>query len=201
MIALLAFLGSAGIPIPKGYSGIHWGPESAPINIELFTDIICPDCATEWPITMKVLEKYSTQVNLQVHLFELPFHTWAYVISRLCYAMDSIDHKLGQAVINGLLGDHDQDQFGTTAMQNTPEKDVTKKALAYAVEKYGVDATTLQKAFDSTEVIMRTRIDYKYTYIKNIPGTPTVYINGIQTDLTENSSFDDWCRIIDKLLE
>lgn len=199
MFAVLLAVAQSLIPIPKGQPGIHFGPATALINVELFVDAVCPDCATIWPIVEQVLAKYPT-VNVQVHWLDLPTHTWAFAVSRAAFAAKSISEELAQKVVTGLFGNHEQDQFGTSKLMNVPESQVIPMILRWVSDTYNVDYSQIEMAYESVDVQMATRIDYKYSYIRNLPGTPTVYVNGAQTTLNEGSTFDDWCTLIDSLL-
>jgi hypothetical protein len=146
------------------------------------------------------MQKYPTQVNLQVHFLELPSHTWAFAVTRGIYAVKAISEDKARKAIAGLFGKHEQSQFSTSALSNTPESQVTGKVLNWAAITYGISYADLEKKWQSSEVVMAARIDFKYSYIRHVPGTPTVFFNGEQTNLNEMSTLNDWVRLIDSLL-
>jgi hypothetical protein len=102
--------------------------------------------------------------------------------------------------VHGLFVKREQNQFTASALKNTPEAQVIPKILTYITQTYGVDYTQLQQAYNATQTILNTRIDYKYSFIRHVPGTPTVFFNGAQTTLNENSPLSDWTALIDSLL-
>jgi hypothetical protein len=77
---------------------------------------------------------------------------------------------------------------------------VIPQIISYFAQALSLNATQLQVAYSNANVVSNTRIDYKYSVIRNPPGTPTVHINGAQTKLTEESKLQDWTKLIDSLL-
>lgn len=199
MISLfLTFCGSL-IPIPNRPSGIKFGPASAPINIELFIDITCPSCAAEYNIIKRVLAAYPTEINVNFHFFELPSHTWSYLLTRTIFAVAKENDDFAKQMMDGLLGNYDQSQFYALALMEYGEEKVYELAKQYAIEKTGIDRDTFDVNYDDSSVIKNTRIEFKYSLIRNLKGTPTVYINGVESTLG-GYTFDEWKDIIDSLL-
>lgn len=201
MFTLFVALSTALIPVPSRPTGIKYGPSSAPVNIEVFVDITCPDCATEYETVKKVLAAYPTQVNVVYHFFELPSHTWSYVLTRSIFACLKESEDYAKKMIDGLLGNGDQSQFYPTVLAEKGEAKVQKLAEQYAVSTTGIDSSTFELNYDDLSVIMLTRIEFKYSLIKNLKGTPTVYINGVESSLNEESTLQDWKDLIDSLLD
>jgi predicted DsbA family dithiol-disulfide isomerase len=188
------------IPVPKREPGIHFGPDTSLIAIEVFCDSVCPDCANTWPIVESVLSEYPTQVSVQLHFIALPSHTWAYPLARGVFAVNAISAETARQVVHGLYVKHEQNQFTASALKNTPESKVTQSILNYLASTYAIDRIKLEQAYNSTTTVQTTRIDFKYAFLRHIPGTPTVYINGAQTELNENSKLSDWSSQIKALL-
>lgn len=199
MLYLLAALCSSLIPIPKRPSGIKFGPSSAPINIELFVDMTCPACAQEYNIMQKVLAAYPTQINVVYHFFELPSHTWSYLLTRSVFACLKESEEYAKKMLDGLLGNNDQAQFYPSTLGDTGEAKVQELAEQYAIATTGIDKNTYELNYDDTSVVQLTRIEFKYSLIKKLGGTPTTYINGVEATLG-GYSFDEWKDIIDSLL-
>ena len=200
MISLFAALCTALIPVPNRPTGIKYGPSGAPINIEVFVDITCPDCATEYATVKKVLDAYPTQVNVVYHFFELPSHTWSYVLTRSIFACLKESEDLAKKMIEGLLGNFDQSQFYPSTLAESGEAKVQELATQYAVSTTGIDRGTFELNYDDLSVIMLARTEFKYSLIRNLKGTPTVYINGVESSLNEDSTLQDWKNLINSLL-
>lgn len=200
MISLFAALCTALIPVPARPTGIKYGPAYAPINIEVFVDMTCPDCATEYKIVQQVLAAYPTQVNVVYHFFELPSHTWSYLLTRSVFACLKESEDYAKKMIEGLLGNGDQSQFYPYVLSEKGEAKVQALAEQYAVSTTGIDKGTFEINYDDLDVIQLTRIEFKYSLIRNLKGTPTVYINGVESSLTEESTLQDWKNLINSLL-
>lgn len=200
MISLFVALCTALIPVPNRPTGIKYGPSYAPINIEVFVDMTCPDCAEEYNVVKQVLAAYPTEVNIVYHFFELPSHTWSYLLARSVFACYKESEELAKKMLDGLLGNYDQSQFYPTALAESGEAKVQELATQYAVAQTGIDRSTFELNYDDLSVILLTRTEFKYSLIRNLKGTPSVYINGVETSLTETSTLQDWKDLINSLL-
>lgn len=201
MFAILLSLSLSLIPVPNRPSGVRYGPADAQINIEIFLDMTCPDCATEFNRVKQILAAYPTQVNVVYHFFELPSHTWSYLLARSVFAVMKESEELGKKMLDGLLGNGDQSLFYPTTQKDNGEQKVYEAAKQYAVKQTGISASTFELNYDDLDVIMATRIEFKYSLIRDLPGTPTVYVNGVVTSLNEESTIDDWKDLINSLLQ
>lgn len=199
MISLFAALCTSLIPIPKRPPGIHYGPSSAPINIEVFVDITCPACAGDYNTIKQVLAAYPTQVNVVYHFFELPSHTWSYLLTRSLFACYKESEEYAKKMIDGLFGDYDQTQFYPTTLENTGEAKVEELAEQYAVTKTGIDRNTYKVNYDDADVVQMTRIEFKHSFVHKLKGTPTIYVNGVEA-FFGGPSFQEWKELIDSLL-
>jgi predicted DsbA family dithiol-disulfide isomerase len=200
MFGLFLCSATSLIPVPKRLSGIHFGADPALIDIEVFCDSVCPDCAATWPVVEAVLNQYPTQVGVQLHFIALPSHTWAYALARGVFAVNSLSASTARQLVHGLYTKGEQAQFTASALKNTPESRVITSILNYIGSTYGLDPAKVQQAYNSTETVQNTRIDFKYAFLRHIPGTPTIYVNGAQTELNEESKLSDWVALINSLL-
>jgi protein-disulfide isomerase len=197
---LLASLSSAILmPIPRRYPGILWGPPNAVIKIELFADPLCPDCATIWPKITAVLNHYPTQVNVDVHFLPLPYHTWAFVVTRGILAANiSSPDKARQMLANLYAGD--QSQFSNTALQGKGQDAVLTTLASYVQSKLAISASEFTANYnrDSTDTL--GRVEFKYSASRGNNGTPVVYVNAVESSIDESTPLATWYAIIDGLL-
>lgn len=201
MFYFLAFFCSSLIPIPKRPTGIQFGPSSAPITFEIFTDITCPDCAADYKNIQLILAEYPTQVNFIFHFFEIPAHTWSYLLTRSIYACYKESEDYAKKILDGLFGKYEQAKFYPKALSNVGEEKVFELAKEYVISKTGIDKTTFELNYDDPDVIKQARIDFKYSFIRNLNSVPTIYVNGVKSDLGVSSSLQDWKDLINSLLE
>ena len=76
------------LPRPDGYV-YHKGSAEAPIQMEAFIDLVCPDSKTAWPILKKLADSYGpNKLRLTFHINPLVFHRQAYyaaMVSKLLF--------------------------------------------------------------------------------------------------------------------
>ena len=81
-IVLAGFV-SAQIPIPSRPDGYGvGGPADAHVSIDMFLDLLCPDCKATWPIVMQVVQAYGMKIHFRIHSFPLPYHTNAFAVAQ-----------------------------------------------------------------------------------------------------------------------
>jgi hypothetical protein len=80
------------IPLsPSQYSYYYPSEQSsAPrVSVEYFVDLGCSACLEAWPTLMKVAQVYSSKgVVFGVHIFPLPYHQQAFILSKAAGVVD-----------------------------------------------------------------------------------------------------------------
>jgi len=73
-------------PIPSTPLGFVYNSanHSAPVHIEIFLDLECPDSKAAWPIIKSVADSYGpAKVRVKAVIFPLPYHRNAYVAAEV----------------------------------------------------------------------------------------------------------------------
>ena len=86
LAAVLITAGNSQIPLPKRPLGFVYkgGEPTAPIHLEAFVDLTCPDCQQAWPTLKKVADMYGPEtVQFTLQLFPLPYHTNAFLAAQV----------------------------------------------------------------------------------------------------------------------
>jgi hypothetical protein len=90
LVSMLVFLALSSthcqISIPKKPLGYIYGggKPTAPIHLEIYADVTCPDCQQAWPIVKQVAELYGPEkLRLIFQTFPLPFHTNAFIAAQV----------------------------------------------------------------------------------------------------------------------
>ena len=185
-------------PIPSRPPGIVYNPDAKDIIVEMYADPLCSDCLDSWSAVSAAITKYKDNARFIIHLLPLPYHTWTFMVSKVIMAAKSINTSYAPILLNCLYADGNQSMFLGSEVKSVTAGDMQKKALKWAAEKLGITVNDLTKAFGTQE--MNTRIEFKYSAVHNIDGTPTFYINGVASDLSSDSTIDDWSNVIDPLL-
>jgi protein-disulfide isomerase len=199
LFAFFALTSAILMPIPKRYPGIGFGPAKAIIRLEVFTDPLCPGCAEEWPIIQAVLAHFPTQVNLDVHFLPLPYHTWAFVVTRAIIAVNITSTTSAQQFLSKLYAG-DQDLFNNTALAETGQTAVVAKLATYVSKNFGISESTFNTNYNDPNTDNLARIEFKYSTSRGVNGTPVVYLNGVESDLDLDTPLSQWIAEIDALI-
>ncbi|KAH0786468.1 DSBA-like thioredoxin domain containing protein [Histomonas meleagridis] len=187
------------MPVPKRYPGLRWGTNNPIITVELFADPLCPDCQAIWPRIQYILNTYSQQINVIVHMLPLPYHTWAFVITRSILACNSLNEGTGNKFLE-LLYAGDIDQFQNDPMKGFGERDVLELVSKYVQEKLLINTQTFLTEYNKADISMAARIEFKFAASHSVSGTPTVYVNGVETELNAEQTQEEWDNYFKALL-
>ncbi|KAK8842883.1 hypothetical protein M9Y10_025749 [Tritrichomonas musculus] len=101
-------------------------------------------------------------------------------------------HDYAKKILDGLFGEYEQAKFYPKAPSNVGEEKVLELAKEYVISKTGIGKTTFERNYDDLDVIKQARIDFKYSFVRNINNVPTIFVNGAKSDLGISSSLQDW---------
>lgn len=189
------------IPIPKRLSGYRLGKPDALVHIEMFFDLECPFSKKGWQTILKVAQAYSPeQIYLILQPMTLGNHRQSWDATKAAIAIAGKDSDKFISFVSYLL-DH-QAEFANEAF-----KDKTQTDWHNLLADYAVDATEWSdkeefiQLFNSKEIYNQARIPARFAAIRSVWSTPTFLINGAEaTDLSSQSSVEDWQEKIDSLL-
>lgn len=74
------------VPIPKKSLGYVYngGKDSAPIHLEIYADLTCPDCKQCWPTVKQLADFYGPEkLRLVLQTFALPYHTNSFLAAKV----------------------------------------------------------------------------------------------------------------------
>ena len=88
-------LPTPGRPVGFVYKG---GKANAPVQLEAFVDLTCPDSRTVWPVLKEIAEFYGQdKLRLIVYLFPLPYHRNAHIATSVCISfVFELDRERGR---------------------------------------------------------------------------------------------------------
>ncbi|XP_078599278.1 uncharacterized protein LOC144874688 [Branchiostoma floridae x Branchiostoma japonicum] len=200
-----ASLSSLGLPLPDIPTGYVYknGNPLAPIQIEIFGDLVCPDFRAAFPILKEVADWYGPNlVCLKIHLFPLPYHKYAFLTHQVLHI---IEPMIG---INGTFDYMDRvladlEAFSGAVMNRT-EGQVYSKLLGI-VQTLGVTTDQYWAGLDESSPNHRARIEFKYACHRGVAATPTYFVNGIMVNpvpATEGGEFglEQWKETLDSML-
>lgn len=175
---LLAILGAPafGGPGDKIRSANTVGPADAPVTLEFFSDLQCPQCARYEPIAKAVRGEFGDKVRMVLRHYPLKEHEHAYLAS--CAA---------EAAAN-------QRKFWDMAERLYKTQWIWGKApapraiLIEHAKQLGLDVDQFEKDMDGSEVQNRIEADQDRADKAGVKSVPAVVINGYNVP---NSEFNE----------
>ncbi len=140
------------------------GPADAPIKVVVFSDFQCPFCRRAAPLLVKLPKKHS-DVAVYFKFFPLPFHPAARPAALAAVA----------AARQGKFWPMHDALF---ARQDHLDDD----AIEEAAKAVGLDMARFHRDLKSPEVAKIVEADVAEGDKARVPGTPSVYINGLIVD-------------------
>jgi predicted DsbA family dithiol-disulfide isomerase len=153
------------VPLPNTYDGFKLGSPSAPVLLEAFLDLLCPDCAAAFPTLQQVAAAYGpSRLQFILHVFPLPYHTYAFLGAQGAQVIKSVNgtdaavFDFAAAMFNGA-----QQSFWNDATANMTSGQV---ATAYGALVAGLDVGVSAAAFAAgmadDDLNEDARISWKY---------------------------------------
>lgn len=156
------------------------GPSNAPITVVEFSDFQCPYCGRARDTIEQMMQEYAGKVRLVFREFPLDFH------------------KNAKKAAEAALCANDQGkfwQYHDQLFKNQQKLEVPQlKEHASAV---GLDAAKFTGCLESGQHTKDVEADMADGQKLGVPGTPTVFVNGIALS---NATMDEFKRVIDEEL-
>lgn len=145
-----------------------WGYESAPITVEVFTDLECPACARAHGKLTKMKQKYSGKFKVIFRHYPLLMHRWS----------------LRAAVYGECAGK--QNMFGEYVdelfmhQENWVDLDNADAYFTALAENLGLDIAKLDLCVNLDTGLKEINKDIEQAIRKNVDATPTFMVNGVK---------------------
>jgi protein-disulfide isomerase len=157
------------------------GPASVPVNIVEWADFECPHCRHAAPILEKLVEQFPGQVRFMFKFYPLQAHAHAESAARAAVAAMN-QGKFWQ--MHHALFEH--------------QEALEPRDVELYAKQIGLDVAKFKADLDSEATADRVARDRKQGDALALSGTPTVYINGREYDLTKFDMADDlqdWVKL------
>jgi len=201
VLLLVSVVGQTPIPTrPDGYAS---GPANAPVVLEAFFDLLCPDSAASWPTIQQVMANYNGQLYFIFHTFPLPYHTFSFIANQGM-------HVLAHATNNSIPSLFSYATFffkNQGIWYNTPTMNMSTTevitSMAAAVGSQGLlPPIAFITGIADTTINYETRVSWKYACSRGqVTGTPTFLVNGVFVNADPSWTLADWKMIIDPLIQ
>ncbi|CAH3155609.1 unnamed protein product [Pocillopora meandrina] len=202
LAAVLITAGNSQIPLPKRPLGFVYkgGEPTAPIHLEAFVDLTCPDCQQAWPTLKKVADMYGPEtVQFTLQLFPLPYHTNAFLAAQSVYAVEAYNTSLVISWMDVIF--ENQNQLYDFQTMDKNRYDVIN-IIADLGSKIDIDKAVIKDGLTNTEYNEHTRISWKYGCSRTVSGTPFFFLNGVFVSQASAAwTVEEWKQLIDPLLK
>ncbi|KAI0224410.1 hypothetical protein LSAT2_024574 [Lamellibrachia satsuma] len=192
------------------------GSASAPVQIEVFLELLCPDSRDAWRILKTLSRVYeATKLRIVIHQFPLPYHSNGFVVTQTLFQvahmkpektytyMERIFHDMGR-----YSNERTMDKTPNTVLRDLAAKmsDVTgmqRQDILNNHELYYISVITAWKYAARRKYCYYCSVitAWKYAARRGVAGTPWHFVNGVE--LRKNSvplSIEEYRVIIDSLL-
>jgi protein-disulfide isomerase len=165
LAAVLAGFVSAQVPIPSRPDGYGvGGPADAHVVIEMFLDLLCPDCKASWPTVLQVIQTYGTRIHFRIHTFPLPYHTNAFVVAQGLHVVANATSRNLDSIFQYATQVFENQQIWYNAATQTLTIPQVVDSLASFVAKTGlVTKDKFLTGMASDDINYETRVSWKYT--------------------------------------
>jgi len=194
---------SAQAPIPYRPDGFLFGTGTtdSPIQMDMFLDLLCPDCAAAWPNVKSVADYYGSNINIKLHTFPLPYHTYGFMMAQAAHvvfynATEEIVRSFDDYVFNG------QSQFWNGNVANISSNQVLASMTNFIVTEGGFsDEADFSAGMMDDNINEYTRVSWKYACSKGVLGTPTFFVNDVNVNGDPSWTLAEWRTLLDPLLQ
>jgi protein-disulfide isomerase len=204
VVLLAASLSSAQLPIPPGELGFVYqnGQADARVKVGAYLDFTCPDSQAAFPTLLQVANHYqSSQVQLRVHAFSLPYHRNSHTISKAAYFLSTYKSPKGASVYDWIQAVYNNiDSLATAATVDKTDLDVLNFLASLAYNVTGVPTGEFTAGVLNTDIDQTTRLDWKYGCTRGVYGTPLFTVNDVFVNASPTWAAADWIGLINTVL-
>lgn len=194
LLSLVSVAYAAAMTIPDRYPGIVYGDTNPLVHLEIYADPLCSVCAYFWPTVKEILEAYPKNLKTTVHFLPLPYHTWAFVMTKAILAVDQISRDKAKTLMDNIFLS-DQEKFD---LPSKSQDEVIQIVAKYVEDTLSISQTDFLSKFYDAE--SDARIEFKFAASNRVNGTPICFLNGVETDLGAGTPLATWQQTIDALI-
>lgn len=198
----IAAVALAAAPVPYRPDGhVRHEHIQGEIVLESFFDFACPDCKAANPVVNEVVKYYGPKkVKYILHDFPLPYHTYSFTAHGAARVVEKIGGNESFWQYVDVLYDQ-QSKFSNQATKELVFSEVLEIFADLAVQ-VGVDYNAFMVGFQNAQVSdYAVRGSWKYGCDHSVSGTPTFYINGVESPASSEWTFEDWTKYLDTFFE
>eukprot|EP00057_Strongylocentrotus_purpuratus_P004293 XP_003728415.1 PREDICTED: uncharacterized protein LOC100888511 [Strongylocentrotus purpuratus] len=193
--------GTAQAPIPLRPPGFFYsnGSCDAPIQLQSFVDLMCPDSKAAWRTYQKVADYYGpSTVRFSALIFPLPYHRAAMVAAQGAFVAARLDSNKTYSWFNTVFDK--QAALYNANITEQPDSYIVNALSEWASDVGYSKAQFMMHLSPSDPTQSLARVEFKYGATRGVFGTPQTFINGVVVSSKPNWTLGDWKQVIDPLL-
>eukprot|EP00299_Pterocystis_sp_00344_P008602 c3329_g1_i1.p1 GENE.c3329_g1_i1~~c3329_g1_i1.p1 ORF type:complete len:286 (-),score=83.75 c3329_g1_i1:37-894(-) len=182
LLLCLVVLVASQLHIPRNVDGHHYGLHGSQVQMDVFIDWLCDDCAYSWSQIRQLFDHYPPgYLEFSIHHLPLPFHRNAFDASVIVEVVARESPERLWEFLDFLFAN--QRLFSNKATESMTESQV-HLLFAKLAQKFDIPENIVLEAFQEKSAAFKAaRNGYKYSLQRGgIGGTPTFSINGVIVD-------------------
>ncbi|XP_072164283.1 uncharacterized protein [Diadema setosum] len=189
-------------PIPNRQPGFVYRTGNAPVLLEAWVDLVCPDAQAGWPTYLEVADHYGPDaVQFSALMFPLPYHRAAMASAKASFIADELNSTLTFDFFQNSFDK--QEALYASNILDQPETYIFETYATWAGE-VGYDRTEFLRRLSDREDPARRQaiVEFKYGGTRGVFGTPQTYVNGALVYSDPHTwTLESWKEVIDPLLD
>jgi len=163
---------------PYKHVGIVLGKRDAPIYLEVFLDLTCPNSKKAYPVIKEIQKTFPEKVQVVVHPWIQPWCPQSYILFTAAIGAKLLGGIEKFWAMTDLLYQH-SDEFAEEKLKTVTPQQLCEK-LADCAASLGLDKTKFLEIVKSEEVKRHIKWSTHYGRQNGIHYSPTFMLNGLK---------------------
>ncbi len=165
-------------------------------KLDLFFDLQCPFSKKSWDtMGSSLVEKWEDSIEISFHAICLSHHRQSWDLTRAMHTVHSLDPLKTFSFISLIY--KDQEQFYNAHWVDRSQEDLLKHLSNIASPLVNTSAENFQNKLTQDNIFYEAKNSIKIAALNQVWSTPTIIINGSQSDeLDSSSSIAEWEKIL-----
>ena len=165
------------------------------VQLEVFVDFLCPDCAAAFPTLKRLAAHYLDSLQLTIHPFPLPYHVHGFLAAKSVHVVASAN-SAKVFLYAQILWDH-VDELNAGSQNLTV---IQAEAELGALASFAMSPDKFLDGMRDVGLELETRVAWKYACTRGVYGTPTFFLNGVLVSASPTWSVGQWRKLIDPIV-
>jgi hypothetical protein len=197
ILSLFLAFASQPVPIPSHPEGYKLGAVNATFIMEVYYDHLCSASSGSYPSLIQFWKKSSSWLQLNIHIFPLPYHHLAFEVSALG---KYIQLNYPDSFLNYLEYIFKTMDTYLVFCKSQEYSHCLDLLASEGSKATGISSGELRNSLKDEKIIQSAVASWKFGAGRGISGTPHYVINGVLApEASENGSLEEWMSFYNKL--